>query len=454
MLILDYPDWDTPTLFEAFYPKMFLELTPELAIIDELLNNPIFETPIIERYQTKFGRPTVPVRAYIRLMVLKFYLRISFEDLVVTVGKTPMYKRFCRIPMEKEVPSDTALMKITKKYGDVIVHQLNDNLIEQLLKDKVIKGRKLRIDTTVVEANIEYPTDAELLYKGVEKLDRVIHETKERCGNTANKRSKKKIKKMRKQLLSISKVIRRRTEQMRTEVRNITGEMAETAKSISKETLKYAQTLVAENTGDQKAINKLHSTAQLLNTVIEQTETVNRGETPTNRIVSIDDPSARPISKGKLGKRVEFGYKLQIQEIAEGIITDYGVFKGNPSDTKLITQAVESHIQKFHRAPRELAADRGYYSSENERILSELGVKHISIPKPGKKSVKRSVYESSNKFKKLQSFRAGVEGRISCIKRRFGLRRSMLRGLKGTSTWCGFGILTHNLRKASQLMLG
>ncbi|MBF4695198.1 transposase, partial [Fusibacter ferrireducens] len=111
------------------------------------------------------------------------------------------------------------------------------------------------------------------------------------------------------------------------------------------------------------------------------------------------------------------------------------------------------HKEIFGKAPTEVATDRGYYSSSNEMELTKLGVKHLSIPKPGKKSKSRQEIESTPKFKKLQKFRAGVEGRISCLKRSFGLRRSYLRGFKGTSTWCGYGIFAHNLRKAAKLLL-
>lgn len=259
---------------------------------------------------------------------------------------------------------------------------------------------------------------------------------------------------MRQKLLSINKVIKRRTDQTRKEVRSITGEMADMAKSVIKDTLKYAQKLVAETAGDQSLINEIHHVSQLLNKVIEQTEEVNQGGKPKDRIISLDDPDARPIAKGKRGKRVEFGYKFQIEEVAEGIVTNYQGYKGNPSDKTLLQDAAKNHKKKFGKAPRELSSDRGYYSSDNEVKLKAMGVRHVSIPKPGRKSEKRSEFESSNKFKSLQRFRAGVEGRISCLKRRFGFGKSMLRGLKGTSTWCGFGILAHNLRKASQLING
>jgi len=195
MLILDYPDWEKPTLFEEFLPKSLFELTPELVEIDQLLNNPVFEEPIVLRFNTLLGRPTVPVRVFIRMMVLKFYLCISYEDLSVLVSKTPMYKRFCHIPIEMDAPTDTAMMKITKKYGDEIIRELNDNFILELRKKKIIKGRKIRIDSTVIESNIAYPTDAELLYKGVEKLESTMTAVKKQQGQSVRKSAKKKRKK-------------------------------------------------------------------------------------------------------------------------------------------------------------------------------------------------------------------------------------------------------------------
>lgn len=178
-----------------------------------------------------------------------------------------------------------------------------------------------------------------------------------------------------------------------------------------------------------------------------QTETVNNGGKPENRIVSMDDTDARPITKGKLGKRVEFGHVLQVEEVSEGIITGYKVFKGNPADKTLLIDAIEHHVEIFKRAPREVSADRGYYSSSNETSLTNLGVKNVCIPKVGKKSKDRAEYESTPKFKQQMKFRAGIEGRTSCIKRSFGKRRSYLRGHKDTSILCsqGMGRLLHCL---------
>lgn len=258
---------------------------------------------------------------------------------------------------------------------------------------------------------------------------------------------------MKQTLLSINKIIRRRTNETIKEVRDITGKMAVMAKETLKQATALLKTLVPETKSDEKFKLDLIETVQTVDQIIEQTEFVNSGGNPENRIVSIIDTDARPISKGKLGKRVEFGHVLQLEEISEGLITGYSVHRGNPSDKTLLVDAVEHHIEIFGKAPAELAGDRGYYSSSNEITLQELGVKHLSIPKPGKKTAKRQEQERKPKFKKLQKFRAGIEGRISCLKRSFGLRRSYLRGSKGTSTWCGYGIFAHNLRKVAQINL-
>ncbi|QUH25899.1 hypothetical protein HZR23_09235 [Serpentinicella alkaliphila] len=104
-----------------------------------------------------------------------------------------MYKQFCHIPLDQDAPTDTAMMKITKKYGLEIIQQLklNDNFIRELRKQKIIKGRKLRVDTTVIESNIAYPTDAELLFKGVQKLETTMTTIKEKCGQNVRKYAKK-----------------------------------------------------------------------------------------------------------------------------------------------------------------------------------------------------------------------------------------------------------------------
>jgi IS5 family transposase len=452
MLILDYPDWNQPTVAQVLIPEVAYRLTPELEKIDKLLQDESYEYPIVDRFNTQRGRPSVPVRVYIRMMFLKHYTGLSYEDLVPEVTHNLMYRFFCRIPIEQKVPDPTALMKITTKYGEEVIEDMNQQLLKSLVQKKLLKGRKTRIDSTVVEANIVHPTDAGLLYEGVKKLTKAVTRIKQACGK-ASRQSTTSIRKMKDHLLSINKVLRRRTEDVRMEVRKITGKMAEEARKVLAQTDRLAKKLIPETENDRKIRGSLLDTAKKVLKIIEQSEAVNTGNTKlTNRLISLKDPDARPIVKGKLGKRVEFGYKLQIQETESEIVTGYKLYKGNPCDKVLVNDALQKHICLFGQAPSEIALDRGYYDYGNEILAYEAGVKHVCIPKIGRKSKERAEFENTPTFRRLKGWRSGIEGRVSCLKRRFGLNCSMLSGYRKTQTWTGLGVFAHNLRQAAKMM--
>ena len=172
MLILDYPKWTQSTVAQSIIPKTAYELTPELNQIDKLLQDGTFEEPITNHFNSQRGRPTVPVRVYLRLMYLKHYMGFSYEDLVSEVTHNLMYRFFCRIPIEQKVPDNTALIKITTKYGEDVIDEINQRLLKCLVNSKLIKGRKHHTNTAVAETNITHPADAGLLYKGRKKADK------------------------------------------------------------------------------------------------------------------------------------------------------------------------------------------------------------------------------------------------------------------------------------------
>lgn len=198
-------------------------------------------------------------------------------------------------------------------------------------------------------------------------------------------------------------MLRRRTDDARKEVRKITGQMAEEARKILAQTDRLAKKLIPETENDRKIRGNLLDTAKKVRKIIEQSEAVNSDNTNlVDRLISLKDPDARPIVKGKLGKRVEFGYKLQIQEIEGGIITGYELYKGNPCDKVLVKDALQKHIDLFGQAPSEMALDRGYYDSGNETLAYEAGVRHVCIPKIGRKSKERAEFENAPTFRRLK----------------------------------------------------
>lgn len=128
--------------------------------------------PFIEKFNTIIGRPTVPVETYLRLMYLKFRYQFGYEVLVKEVSDSIKWRRFCRIPLDKKVPHSTALLKLTQRYGPETTDKLNEILIDKARGDKLVRARKLRLDTTAVEADIHYPTDNSLLSDGVRVITR------------------------------------------------------------------------------------------------------------------------------------------------------------------------------------------------------------------------------------------------------------------------------------------
>jgi IS5 family transposase len=457
MLILK----ETPqmNIYQAMLPPELVRLNDELTKVSALLDNENFLTPFVAKFATTTGRPTVPVQTYLRIMYLKSRHQLSYVALVEQIRDSIMWRIFCRIPFDKPVPHSTTLIKLTKKYGPEIIENLNLALVNEAREKKLVLGRKLRCDTTVVESNIHYPTDASLLSDCVRVITRTVKKIKEQ-GVTAGAEFHNRTRSVRKRIYSIAKVLKRRTNEARNDVREITKSILSTTREVVDQA-QHVLTEVKQRISNQtdvvseavdRAVKSLESTVEITKKIINQTVSVEQGNTHIkNRVVSVFDTDARPIVKGKLKAPVEFGTKLLIQDCEQKIITRYQVFEGNPSDDTLLLPAVDAHIAMFGRAPISVATDRGFASPTNEAALRKREVEKISLPRRGWLTYERRDYQSQFWFKYLQRWRAGEEAQISLLKRRYGLGRSLSRGINGTKTWVGLGILAYNLRQIARL---
>lgn len=177
------------------------------------------------------------------------------------------------------------------------------------------------------------------------------------------------------------------------------------------------------------------------------------GQTPdgATRRVSLHDPDARPIAKGRLGKPVEFGHKAQLVDGDDGVIVDHNVERGNPADAPRLAPAVDRVRTRAGRPPRTVTADRGYGEKTVEDDLRDLGVRNVVIPRKGKPSAGRRAEEHRPAFRRTIKWRTGVEGRISTLKRGYGWDRTRIDSTEGAQIWIGHGVLAHNLVKISTL---
>ena len=256
--------------------------------------------------------------------------------------------------------------------------------------------------------------------------------------------------------------LRRRSGEAKDEVLVLTGELA----TIAEESIKDAQVVAinarralhrADEGASGKAsalVTELERTISVLEQIVAQTRTRLAGEVPNGatRIVSLRDTDARPIAKGRLGRPVEFGYKAQVTDNADGIVLDHNVETGNPPDAPMLGAAIGRIATRLSKVPRSATADRGYGEAKVEAELHALGVQHVAIPRKGRPSAQRQAVESSRRFRKLVKWRTGSEGRISHLKHSWGWERTMLDGIDGTRSWCGWGVLAHNATKIAVLI--
>lgn len=454
MLRLDNESQEQPSLWETVLPPELFQMNEELTKVDKLLDDERFFAPFRERFGTRMGRPTTAVSTYLRLMYLKHRYQLGYEILVKEVSDSLAWRRFCHLDLGDRVPDSTTLIKLTHKYGADTVRSLNDALVLKLKEGKVVRGKKLRIDTTVVESDIHHPTDTGLLNDGIKVITRVVSKLKKVLPGIGSQ-FVKHTRKAKKVYLGLMKVMKGRTGKDNAALNNAQDKLVK----ITEETIAGGREIQAELELLQEKpslVNRLREQLgewiEAAETVVRQTQEVIKGNRHLpRRLVSLFDVGARPIKRGKSRADTEFGRKVLLGETDHGIITTYDVLEENPSDTALLKPVVKGHKRLFRKRLKAVAGDRGLYSQANEDWLKGSGVKRVSIPKRGKISGERRSYQKQSWFKRLQRFRAGIEARISLLKRKFGLKRSRMRGSRGVNIWVGQGIFTQNLWQATRI---
>jgi IS5 family transposase len=449
------------SLWDYLLPLQAQLLPDELAIVDAWLLDDRFFEPYRQRFNTLIGRPTVPVETYLRLMYLKHRYGFGYETLVCEVADSLHWRRFCRIPLEEAVPHATTLSKLTRKYGPSLVHDLNALLIQKVRDTKVLRTRKLRVDTTVLQAPIEYPTDIGLLADAVRVITRTIKQVKS-AGAAVRTVFRDRLRTVKGALRAVGRALRTRTgeaktavAQQTTRVLQITRHVATQARRVLDNSRRAIQQLHGQTARlVQRKRSQLRQTLQLTAHVVAQTKQRLKGITSIpDRLVSLFDPEARPIRRGKLSAKTEFGYKALLTETEQRLITSYAVHSGNPDDSGLLKDAFDRHAQVVGRTPHTVATDRGFGSKDNEAWLRDRGVQRISLPYRGRLSAPRRAYESQRWFKRQQRWRTGQEATISLGSRKYAWRQSQLRGRDGAAIWFGWGVIAYNLGRLVALQL-
>jgi IS5 family transposase len=416
---------------------------------DEALLEAIYEAQgKRRRHSRRRGRKQTPAEVVLRLLILKHARNWSFETVEREVRANLIYREFTRIRTEK-VPDAKVLAKIARAIGPGVVEQLHARIVELAKQEKLVSGRKMRVDTTVVETNIHYPTDSSLLGDGARVLTRLMKQAGERVGDLAE-RVRDRMRSVRRKVLAIAVSSRRRGLEGDEQRKGLYRELL----SLTRKVMNQAQRVCVEigtlprrkQAKARPLTEKIETIAVRVKQVIRQTATrIFTGNTKAEgKIVSLFEPHTEIIRKGKASKPTEFGKLVKIQEAENQIITDYQVYEERPNDSDLLVEAVEKHEECFGRTPAMVAADAGFYSSANEKKLEERGVQRVSVPNRNTRSEARRRKQKQRWFKRAQRWRTGCEGRISVLKRRHGLNRSRYRGQDGMKLWVGLGVIADN----------
>jgi len=449
--------YEPDPFFWAIIEQLAVEMEPELAQIDQILDDDelyqLIKHDLSQRYpQTlETGRHSTPVEVSLRMLAVKRLYRFTYRATAWHVGDSLVLRWFCRAYFNT-VPDHSTFNRwalLIKPDTLVAFNERVDTLAKEL---KVTRGRKLRTDGTVVETNIAYPRDSKLLADGVRVLCRTIQRVKEVICDTskvAAQTFRDRRRSARNQARRIANCARRKSEAAKQEMRQAYQRLVDVARSA----IQQAKTVVTlVQAGGEQAASGLSKTLETFIPRVEQAveQTVRRvfheEKVPaTEKIVSLFEPHTAIIRRQKAGKPVEFGRKVWLDEVDGGIVTRWSVLEGNPPDSEQWRPAIDHHIATFGKPPYLASGDRGLDSPDNEAYAQEKGVQRVVLPKRGRKSEKRRAYEAQSWFRRGRRFQAGIEGRISVQKRKYGLDRCLDHGDEGFEKWVGWGVIAGNL---------
>ena len=429
---------------------------------DEQLVNVIYEALLKRHPKSRTrGRLGTPAEIVLRMLILKHIRNWSFEEVAREVRANLVYREFTRIGAAK-VPDDKTLGRQARALGPEVIEQVHQRMVALAVENKVLQGRRMRVDTTVVETNIHYPTDSSLLGDGNRVLTRLMKKVTAIAG-TAGAKLRDRMKSVGRRVAEIGRAARTKGEKGKEKLQplyqkmlGITGRVVAQARRFSAEISSGVKR--STNVWKQATLDELKREIDTMVTrtqqVVSQTKArIFGGDTHVEaKLLSIFEPSTEVIRKGKASKPTEFGKTVRIQEAENQIVIDFEVYDKKPSDSDLLIPSIEAHKELMGRTPHLVAADAGFYSAKNDTKAQEMGVKRVSVPNRSTRSADRQKYQKQRWFKKGQKWRTGCEGRISLLKRRHGLNRSRYKDEAGLKRWVGLGVIADNLINIGRAM--
>lgn len=458
---------DQATFADLEFVRQGIELDPVLARISDFLDDrPEFVAWVEKDLYRGLKRPDTGRRGLTAEQTLRSFVlwRIKdwpYRELRERIADGYTLRLFTRFG-SRPVPEYQAFHRSFSRLRPQTVERLNQAIVHSAVAMKIENGQKLRVDTTVVETDIHYPTDSTLLWDGVRTLCRLVLERLEpELPGVAGEFSDRR-RRARRRMQEISRMRDRRGKNDRS-FRRKYGDLLAVAKEVVDKAPAVVERARKRKVSDllqaaliEGACDQILHYVTLTKRVIEQTRRrVFDGETVSadQKLYSIFEPHTDLLKRGKARKPVELGHKVFLAESRRGFITDYRVLEGNPPDSDLLASSLEQHKKVFDHGPKLYAADRGFDHPSKTALAEKAGVTELCIPqRGGHLSAKQAAHQHTRPFKAGQRFRAGIEGTISVLLRGRGMRRCRLEGRLRFDLFVGACVLAANLLRLGTLL--
>jgi IS5 family transposase len=405
------------------------------------------------------GRNGLSAQQVLRSLVLQRVKNWNYRELRERINDGYTLRRFTRF-YSKLVPKHDAFNRAFNRLTPVTIEVINELVIQSAVALGLENGKKLRVDTTVVETDIHHPTDSTLLWDTVRVVTRLIGDLDELLpqgvpGFTNRSRS------ARRRMQEIQRMVpKERPRRLVCEYRELihtTEQVIGNAREVLKKTERISSIDLMTEIAIKAVRNQIEHYCGLGDRVVDQARrrVINKEQVLNDeKIFSIFETHTDLIKRGKILKPVEFGHKVYIAESACGLITQYQVLDGNPKDDSQVESSLKRHRETFGDVPKIYSADRGFFSKENIEHCAKSGVELVCIPqRGGKKTADQAAYEKSPSFKCGQRFRAGIEGRISVLFRGRGMKRCLAEGRERFELLVGAAVLANNLMAIARLLI-
>ena len=394
------------------------------------------------------------LRAYVLKLVKNWDLR-ELRDRIADGLTLRIFTRFFSAP----VPRHNAFHRAFCRLRPETVRAVNELVVQWAVAQGLEDGRQLRGDTTVVETNIHFPTDSHLLWDGVRVLTRLVGRLRALCpGLSVPFANRTRSARRRMQEIQRLTPKQRQTHQVPKyrALLTITTAVLQASRQVVTAALAAPRPDVLTAAQVEALAKEVTAYADLTDRVVEQARRrVLHGEVvPTeDKIFSIFEPHTDLIKRGKAQRPVEFGHKVLLSESGRGLITEYRVLDGNPTDDRHVAPSLQHHRELFGIPPALSAHDRGFYSLDAIKACAAAGGAVECIPqRGGRKTPERTAHEKSRAFRRGQRFRAGIEGRISVLFRGRGMKRCLLHGRERFEIFVGLAVLANNLLVLADLV--